>query len=240
MALLEVQNLQKYYGGVHALKDVSFAIAPEQVMGLAGDNGAGKSTLMQCITGAESPDSGRILFQDKPLNFGSPHFSRMAGIEMIYQDLNLCPQLDVVSNIFWGREKVKPLGKIMLDHKAMFQKAQEVLGTLNAEIPLKAIAGNLSGGQQQAVAIARALLFEPKLLILDEPTAALGIKEVQKVLELIKSLKQQGIAVIIISHRLTDIYEVADRIIFMRRGEIREDKPVGDISMKELTEKIIA
>lgn len=237
MPQLEVNALNKHYGGVHALKDISFSLNAGTVLGLVGDNGAGKSTLMKCITGAENPDSGYIRFNGYDVSH-KPHDSRMAGIEMIYQDLNLCPQLDVTTNIFLGRE-IKT-ATCFLNDRLMQDKAREILERLNADISISTPAGLLSGGQQQAVAIARALLADPKLLIMDEPTAALGVREVEKVLKLIQSLKANGITVIIISHRLTDIFEVADRIILMRRGEIRDDKPVSQTSLQDITEKILA
>lgn len=237
--LLEAKNLQKYYGGVHALKDVSLRIDAGEVVGLVGDNGAGKSTLMKCVTGAERHDGGTITFAGRTLEPGSPHDSRGSGIEMIYQNLNLCPQLDVVSNIFLGRE-LRKSWLFFLDGRAMRKKAGEILASLNAEIDPGSVVGKLSGGQQQAVAIARAMTFNPRLVIMDEPTAALGVREVAKVLALIKNLKAQGIAVIIISHRLADIFEVADRIVFMRRGEVREDRPAKDITLSELTALLVS
>ncbi len=237
MPQLEIQSINKHYGGVHALKDVSFSLDAGTVLGLVGDNGAGKSTLMKCITGAENPDSGHIRFNDHDVSH-RPHDSRMAGIEMIYQDLNLCPQLNVTTNIFLGRE-IKT-ATCFLNDRLMQNKAQEILQRLNADIPINTPAGLLSGGQQQAVAIARSLLAEPKLLIMDEPTAALSVREVEKVLKLIQSLKANGITVVIISHRLSDIFEVADRVILMRRGEIREDKPISQTSLQDITEKMLA
>lgn len=239
MALLDIQHVDKHYGGIHALDDVSLIVETGTVVGLVGDNGAGKSTLMKCITGAERQDDGTIVFDGEQLNPSDPHHSRKAGIEMIYQNLNLCPQLDVVSNIFLGRELCKTPWPF-LNERAMQSRVHDILGTLNADIDLKAFAGKLSGGQQQAVAIARAMTFEPKLVIMDEPTAALGVREVQKVLTLIKNLRKQDIAVIVISHRLTDIFEVADRIVFMRRGTVREDKPASDLTLPQLTEMLVS
>jgi len=237
MPQLEIHALNKHYDGVHALKNISFSLDTGKVLGLIGDNGAGKSTLMKCVTGAEKPDAGHIHFNGQDVS-GRPHDSRLAGIEMIYQDLNLCPQLDVSSNIFLGQE-IKS-SSCFLNDRLMREKSREILARLNADIPVDTPVGQLSGGQQQAVAIARALLANPKLLIMDEPTAALGVREAGKVLALIQSLKANGITVIIISHRLADIFEVADRIILMRRGEIREDKPVLQTSIQEITEKILA
>jgi len=239
--LLEIKNLHKHFGGIHALNDVSVKIAKGSVVGIVGDNGAGKSTLMKCISGAYSADSGEIYFEDLKLAQADPKRTRSLGIEMIYQDLNLCPQQDVVSNIFLGCELQKKLFRVInfLDKKKMREEAGLVLSRLNADVPLETAAGRLSGGQQQAVAIARAMLYSPKLVIMDEPTAALAVREVDKVCKLVKALKAQGVSVIIISHRLADIFEVADRIVVMRRGEIREDKAIGDTNIKEITSFII-
>ncbi len=240
--LLHINELQKHYGGVHALAGVSLTVNTGEVVGLVGDNGAGKSTLMKCITGSESPDSGTITFNDAPLSFGDPHGSRRAGIEMIYQDLNLCPQHDATANIFLGREMKGSFFGVplpFLDLAEMEKRAQALLGGLNSEINIRKCVGALSGGQQQAVAIARALLFKPKLLIMDEPTAALGVKESARVLDLIRTLKKQGISIILISHRLGDIFEVADRVVLMRHGAVVEDKAISETSIGELTSRIL-
>lgn len=236
--MLEIKNLEKHFGGVHALKDVSLKVKESEVVAVVGDNGAGKSTLMKCISGALKPDTGSIVFNGQILGQGQPFKTREAGIEMIYQDLNLCTQQDVVSNVFLGRETTLSFGGI-LKQKTMRTACQTALTELGIDIPLKSIVGNLSGGQQQSVAIARAMTANPKLLIMDEPTAALGVKEVQKVLKHILSLKKKGIAVIMITHRLADIFEVADRIIVMRGGEIRHELSPKKTDLKDLTAKII-
>lgn len=240
--LLQIEHLHKNYGSVHALEDVSLSLESGTVLGIVGDNGAGKSTLMKCITGAETPSSGSIVLDNSPLPKGNPHASRQAGIEMIYQNLDLCLQQNVVENVFLGREKRTKIMGVetpLLDLKKMEQEAQSLIGRMNAEINVRKKAGTLSGGQQQAVAIARALLFQPRLLIMDEPTAALGVREVAIVLELIRSLKKQGIAVILVTHRLRDIFEVADRIVLMRHGKLIEDKLITETSLPELTQKML-
>ncbi|MDD2325447.1 MAG: ATP-binding cassette domain-containing protein [Alphaproteobacteria bacterium] len=240
--LLKIEHLHKNYGSVHALDDVSLSLESGTVLGIVGDNGAGKSTLMKCITGSETASGGSIVLDNSPLPKGNPYASREAGIEMIYQNLGLCLQQDVVENIFLGREKrIKVMGleTPLLDLKGMEREAQTLIGRLNAEINVRKKAGALSGGQQQAVAIARALLFQPRLLIMDEPTAALGVREVAIVLDLIRALKKQGIAVILVSHRLGDIFEVADRIVLMRHGRLIEDKLITETSLSELTQKIL-
>lgn len=241
--LLKIENLKKNYEGVQALDGISLSLEAGTVIGLAGDNGAGKSTLMKCITGAEIPDEGCITFNGKVLSPGDPHHSRSAGIEMVYQDLDLYPRQNTVFNIFSGRESLATFGNVrlpFLDKKGMEKTAKSVIEQLNAGIDVRKNVGSLSGGQRQAVAIARSLLCNPRLLIMDEPTAALGVQEVEKVLELIRTLKKQGIAVILVSHRLTDIFDVADRVVLMRHGKFYEDKNIADTSLQELTQKILA
>lgn len=240
--LLRVEKLHKYYGGVHALDDVSFALESGMVLAIAGDNGAGKSTLMKCITGSECPEDGDIFFDGEKLSSGDPHASRAVGIEMIYQHLDLCSGQNVVANIFLGCEphrKMFGISTPWLDLAGMKHQAEDLIGRLNSEINSDKKAGELSGGQQQAVAIARALLGRPKLLIMDEPTAALGVKETAKVLDLIRSLKNQGLAIILISHRLADIFDVADRVILMRHGRIVRNTSIEEITLPELTEEIL-
>ncbi|HRK98016.1 MAG TPA: ATP-binding cassette domain-containing protein [Alphaproteobacteria bacterium] len=239
--LLRIEGLHKHYGGVHALDDVSLSVDTGTVIGLVGDNGAGKSTLMKCVTGAEKPDHGSIVFDGQPIGL-TPFDSRQAGIEMIYQDLDLCLRQDVTANIFLGREDLVHLWGMQtpfMNHKAMNESGRALIQTLNADIDVSKEAGSLSGGQRQAVAIARALLHHPKLLVMDEPTAALGVREITKVLNLIRSLKDQGITVILISHRLSDIFEVADRIVMMRHGKIVDDNAVSETSLTKVTQRLM-
>ena len=240
--LLEISNLSKHFGGVRALTDVSLAVEPGTITALLGDNGAGKSTLMRCVTGSEIPDAGTIRFCGNALRAGSPHDSRAAGIEMIYQELDLCPMHDGISNIFLGRESKRTIGGFslpFLDHRRMAERAQELIDGLNAEIDLRKSVGRLSGGQRQAVVIARALMFQPKLLIMDEPTAALGPKEAARVLDLIKALRQSGIAVVLIAHRLSEVFEVADRAVLMRHGSIAEELQIAKTTLEELSRKML-
>lgn len=240
--LLNIENLSKHYGGVIALDDVTLSIYQGEIIGLVGDNGAGKSTLMKCVTGSESYSKGKISFDDHQLPCGSPHESRSRGIEMIYQNLSLCLQQDVTSNIFLGREPALNMFGVrtpFLNLRQMKDKAASIIESLNTDIDVTKKVYELSGGQQQAVAIARSLLENPRLLIMDEPTAALGVKEVEKVLQLINSLKKQGIAVVLISHRLADIYAVADRVVLMSHGKIIEDKASSQISIQSLTQRML-
>ena len=219
--LLEVKNLTKRFGGLIAVNNVSMGVRAGEVVGLLGDNGAGKSTLIKMISGVYKPDDGKIFFQGKEVTIENPMDALSMGRETIYQDLALAENLNVYSNIFLGREKLKKiLGLIkVLDHDYMMKESAEVLKRLDIQIPsLKNKIRMLSGGQRQAVAISRSIYWNAKFLIMDEPTAALGIAEQKKVLDLVKLLKSQGIGIIIISHQLHDVFSVADRLVIMRRG----------------------
>lgn len=240
--LLEVKNLSKSFGGVEALNKVSFTLSKGEVLGVVGDNGAGKSTLMKSLSGIIKADEGHISFDHENLPLGNPYASRARGIEMIYQDLALCRQQSVLSNMFLGREsrlKIAGLETCFLDHKAMRKKGAEILDELQVDLNLKTEVGSLSGGQQQAVAIARSMVQRPKLMIMDEPTAALGVKEIRNVLSLIKTLKKQGIAVLLISHRLSDIIDTSDRVLVMQHGKICHDTSTKSLTVKELTSLIL-
>jgi simple sugar transport system ATP-binding protein len=211
------------------------------VVGLVGDNGAGKSTLMKTITGVYRPDGGDIHFDGLSLVDKDPGAIRQAGIEMIYQDLALARMRDVAANIFLGREITRNvLGVKFIDHKRMEIEAGKMIEKLGARVKsVKQVAGLLSGGQQQSVAIARALTFNPKLVIMDEPTAALAVREIEHVLDLIRNLKSQGIAVILISHRLTDVFAVCDRIVVLRQGAVIADDPTVQTSMNAVVSHIV-
>jgi ABC-type sugar transport system ATPase subunit len=243
MSLLALDDVQKRFGTVEALRGVTFGVEGGSVVGLVGDNGAGKSTLMKCITGIYRADAGTIRFAGAPLDQLDPGQRRQRGIEMIYQDLALARQQDVASNIFLGREPTRkvfglPLGTI--DRGRIEAEAEHMIERLGARIPsIRYMVGQLSGGQQQSVAIARALTFEPKLVIMDEPTAALAVREVDHVLELIRELKRQGIAVILISHRLTDVFAVSDRIMTLRRGRVIADELTAETSMATVVAHIV-
>jgi simple sugar transport system ATP-binding protein len=217
--LLEVRNLSKSYGGIVALNDVSFSLEADTVTGLIGENGAGKSTLIKCIAGAEIPDSGEIILNGTKLVSGNPYAMRQNGIETVYQNFNLCPQLDAVQNIYLGREERIPFTPF-LAKKNMHLKATGLLQQINASVPPDKPVGRLSGGQQQAVAIVRAMLFAPKLLILDEPTAALDNKSAENLLGMVNTLKQSGIAVLLISHRESDLVATAARVVTLEQGQV--------------------
>jgi ABC-type sugar transport system ATPase subunit len=219
--ILQVQSVSKRFGGVHALENVSLDLYPGEVLALAGDNGAGKSTLIKIISGVHHPDEGKIWYNGTEVTFENPQKAREQGIETIYQDLALADNLDVGANVFLGREPMKRvLGLPVLDRKKMRADAADALRVLDIRInrfdlPLR----SMSGGQRQAVAIGRAIHWNAKVLIMDEPTAALGVPEQRKVIALIKSLKQSGVGVIFISHNLVDIFAVTDRIVILRRGQ---------------------
>ena len=220
--VLEVRNITKRFGGLVAVNNVSMGVQAGEVVGLLGDNGAGKSTLIKVISGVYKADEGKILFMDKEVQIDSPMDALAMGIETIYQDLALAENLNTPANIFLGREKMKKaLGFInVLDHQYMQAESRKILEKLDILIPsLRNRIRALSGGQRQAVAISRSIYWDAKFLIMDEPTAALGVAEQKKVIETINLLKSQGIGIIVISHQMHDIFQVADRMIIMRRGE---------------------
>jgi simple sugar transport system ATP-binding protein len=241
MSLLEVKDVHKSFGSIEALRGVSFSVEAGSVTALVGDNGAGKSTLMKTITGVYRPDKGAIVFDGARLDVLDPRAIRERGIEMIYQDLALAKMRDVATNIFLGREITRNLlGIKFIDHKQMEIEAGRMIEKLGARVKsVKQVAGLLSGGQQQSVAIARALTFNPKLVIMDEPTAALAVREIEHVLDLIRNLKSQGIAVILISHRLTDVFAVCDRIVVLRQGAVIADDPTVATTMTAVVSHIV-
>ena len=220
LQLLEAKNISKFFGAVTALHSVNFHVAPGEVLGVVGDNGAGKSTLMKILSGLYAPSEGELIFKGVPARFSGPKEARHLGIEMVYQDFALAGNMPIYENIFLGREPGIQIGPLrIVDHKKSRAMAAEHLDKL--KIHVKSIdqnTENLSGGQRQAVAIARATAFDAKLVIMDEPTAALAIKEVGKVLDLIRSLKDHGVAVIIISHRMDDIFYCCDRVMALYQG----------------------
>jgi ABC-type sugar transport system ATPase subunit len=238
--LLQAVNLTKKFGGLTAVDSVSLDINIGEAVGLVGDNGAGKSTLIKMISGVYAPDAGEILFDGRKVAFAGPREARDKGIETIYQDLALAENLDVGSNIFLGREiKRRYLGGLVktLDRSKMRKESEQVLSRLDIHIPsLAQQIRNLSGGQRQAVAIARTIYWNAKMVIMDEPTAALGVAEQRKVLKTVRTLVDQGVPVIIISHNMQDVFAVADRIVVLRRG-----KKVGErIAAKTNPDEIVS
>lgn len=220
--LLEVRNITKRFGGLTAVDNMDMQIFPGEVVGLLGDNGAGKSTLIKVISGVYHADAGEIFFEGKHIRIDNPMHALKTGIETIYQDLALAENLNVYSNIFLGREKLKKfLGLVkVLDHEYMLNESRKVLNQLEIDVPsLRNKIRTLSGGQRQAVAISRSIYWNAKFLIMDEPTAALGVVEQKRVLDLVKTLSSQGVPIIVISHQLHDVFSVADRLVIMRRGK---------------------
>jgi simple sugar transport system ATP-binding protein len=219
--LLELNEVTKRFGPVEALRDVHFEIGEAQAVGLIGDNGAGKSTLVKILSGVYAPSSGEVRFDGRPIRFGSPLDARGAGIEMIYQDLALCGDLDVSANVFLGRELRARMGPFkVLDRRRMRREAARVLAELGSGIDPNRIVDSLSGGERQLVAVARALQFEPRLFLMDEPTAALSAEKIHVLLNLVQQLKKRGVAILLISHRFTDILHVCERVIVLRQGTV--------------------
>ncbi|MBB4405762.1 MULTISPECIES: ATP-binding cassette domain-containing protein [Agrobacterium tumefaciens complex] len=240
--LLEVRNLSRHFGAVKALDDCSLEVRPGEVVALAGDNGAGKTTMIKAISGVYPPTSGEILLDGKPISFSSPEEAREQGIETIYQDLALADNLSIGANIYLGREPMKRAFGFLpvLDRKAMARAAEETMALLDFHVKrLEAPVSNFSGGQRQAVAIGRAVFWNAKILIMDEPTAALGVPEQRKVIALIKSLKAQGKGVIFISHNLQDIFAVSDRIVVLRRGIVAGVRNIVDTDHDEVVKLMV-
>ncbi len=240
--LLEVRNIVKRFGGLVAVNDVSLGVNPGEVVALLGDNGAGKSTLIKVISGVHTPEEGQIFFEGKPVAVETPMDALSLGIETIYQDLALAENLNVYSNIFLGREKTRKFAGFLpvLDHDYMQTEARKVLDSLVIKIPsLNSRIKNLSGGQRQAVAISRSLYWNAKVLIMDEPTAALGVAQQSQVLDLVNSLKEHGIGIILISHTMYDVFKVADRIIVMRRGQKVAEKVRTETTPDEIVSFIV-
>lgn len=241
--LLQVNNLTKRFGGLTAVNSISLDVNIGEVVGLVGDNGAGKSTLIKMISGVYAPDDGEMFFNGQKLDFISPRDARDKGIETIYQDLALAENLDVGSNIFLGREILcSYLGGVIktVDRTKMRKEAVKALDRLNIQLPsLTQQVLNLSGGQRQAVAIARSIYWNAKLMIMDEPTAALGVHEQRKVLRLVKTLCDQGVPVIIISHNMQDVFAVATRIVVLRRGKKVGERMVDQTSPDEIVSLMV-
>jgi simple sugar transport system ATP-binding protein len=240
--VVEMQNIKKNFGAVQALVGVDLALQPNEVLGLMGDNAAGKSTLMKVLSGAYVPDGGEILIEGKKMHFTSPMDARRKGIEMVYQDYALANNLDVAGNVFMGREVVqRSIGPIkVMDYNYMEQETRNLLNRLKIDITsVRQKVERLSGGQRQAVAIARATAFDAKVIIMDEPTAALSVAAIEKVLDLVRQLKAQGSSIILISHRLEDIYRVGDRMVILRQGRKVYDNPVGG-DLHDFRERVVA
>lgn len=236
MNALELRNISKHFGAIEALRDVSLALAPGEVVGLMGDNGAGKSTLVKVIAGNFAPSAGEVLIGDKRAEFHKPRDAQRAGIEVVYQDLAICNNLSAASNVFLGREPTWQFGPFrIVDYGRMRRRAAELFARLKSETRPRDLVQRMSGGQRQAVAIARALLTDARIVLMDEPTAAISVRQVAEVLNLIRNLRDHGIAVLLISHRMPDVFDVADRIAVLRRGQLVANKPAKQSSPEEVT-----
>ncbi|WGF86501.1 ATP-binding cassette domain-containing protein [Marinivivus vitaminiproducens] len=236
MALLELRGVTKSFGAIHALQGIDLTIEPAEVVGLMGDNGAGKSTMVRVIAGNFAPTEGEYLFEGQPCHFTKPVDARARGIEVVYQDLALCNNLTAAANVFLGRELKRRVGPFkILDHNAMYVRAAELFAELKSETRPRDLVRQMSGGQRQAVAIARTRLSDAKLVLMDEPTAAISVRQVHEVLELIRRLRDRGIAILLISHRMPDVFEVCDRVVVLRRGRMVADRPIGESSPEEVT-----
>jgi ABC-type sugar transport system ATPase subunit len=244
MAVLDISGLAKSYGAVEALKGVDLVVNAGDVLALCGDNGAGKSTLIKIVSGAEQPSGGTIRLKGKPVAFASPHDALAKGIATIYQDLALAPRLSIAENVFLGAELAKPVLKLpflsMLDKGRMRKEAATYLARLGVELTdLRVPVEQLSGGQRQAVAICRALRWNAELIILDEPTAALGVRETQRVLDLIRRLRDGGHTIILISHNMADVVAVASRVAILRGGRKIADMPTAGLDADRLAHMVM-
>ena len=236
MAILELTNISKHFGAIQAVNDISLSLAAGEVVGLMGDNGAGKSTLVKMIAGNYRPSHGTMRMEDKELVMHKPVEARQHGIEIVHQDLALCNNLTAAANVFLGRELRLGLGPLkILDYAGMYKRAGQIFAELKSETRPRDLVKQMSGGQRQAVAIARTRLSNAKIVLMDEPTAAISVRQVAEVLNLIRLLRDQGIAVVLISHRMPDVFAVADRIIVLRRGRKVADKKIAKTSPEEVT-----
>jgi simple sugar transport system ATP-binding protein len=235
--IIECRNLDKWYSGVHALKNVNLAIRQGEVLGLVGDNGAGKSTLIKILSGVHTPDRGEILMEGRPVQIRTPKAAMNLGIETIYQYNSMVPTMSIARNLFVGREPLRfsIAGFGIMDQKRMARESVAAIADVDLHLRSPdALVGELSGGQRQGVAIARAMHFKSKVLILDEPTNHLSVKETDKVISFVKGLKQQGITGIFISHNMHHVFQSCDRVVAMARGEIVFDSPVEKTTIEEV------
>ena len=239
-AILETRGLCKSFGAVQAVRDVSLSVGRGEVLALLGDNGAGKSTLIKLISGVISPSSGEILVRGERVRFAGPAAALKLGIAPVYQDLALVESRNVMQNMFLGGELTYGLFNLFLDHTRMAQEAQRVLNEMRSRIPsVKEVVRKLSGGQRQAVAIARTLIRGGEIIIMDEPTAALGVEQTAEVLSLIRTLRTQGRTVILITHNIGHVFEVADRVSVMFRGELIGSRRIGETTHEEVVSMIV-
>ncbi len=238
--LLEVVDVTKRFGAVRAVDSANLTVARSQIVGLVGANGAGKSTLINLISGVTQPDTGKLLIEGRPIQLGNPMDARFWGIETVYQDLALLNELDVTANIFMGRELCRrTLGVQWLAEKAMKAKVTELIRKLGYDFGAGSPVRFLSGGQRQAVALARALYSRAKIILLDEPTAALGVQETQRTLDLIRSFRERGVSLLVVSHELEDVFAIADRIVVMKNGTVVADRMTQSTTHDEIVSLIM-
>jgi simple sugar transport system ATP-binding protein len=236
MPVLALRNISKHFGAIEALVGVDLAMEPGEIVGLMGDNGAGKSTLVKIIAGNFPPSAGELEIAGKMVHFRKPVEARGEGVEVVYQDLALCDNLTAAANIFLGREEKRRFGPFkLLNDRLMHSRARELFAELKSETRPADLVKSMSGGQRQAVAIARTRLAKAKILLMDEPTAAISVRQVAEVLDLIRRLRDGGIAILLISHRMPDVFTVADRVAVLRRGHKVADKAIKDSSPEEVT-----
>jgi simple sugar transport system ATP-binding protein len=236
VSVLSLRKISKNFGAIKALTEVDLELEPGEVLGLMGDNGAGKSTMVKIIAGNFPPSSGEIFLGDKPVHFHRPVEARESGIEIVYQDLALCDNLTATANVFLGREVYSRFGPWkFLQSRIMNERAAELFGELKSETRPRDLVRRMSGGQRQAVAIARTRLSNSRIVLMDEPTAAISVRQVAEVLDLIRRLRDQGIAIVLISHRMPDVFAVADRVAVLRRGRKVAEKPISHSSPEEVT-----
>ncbi|EWC63074.1 D-xylose transport ATP-binding protein XylG [Actinokineospora spheciospongiae] len=237
--ILEITGLNKSFGPVHVLHDVDFTVRAGEVTALVGDNGAGKSTLVKCVAGIHPTDSGQVSFNGRPVTINGPRDAADLGIEVVYQDLALADNLDIVQNMFLGRERGSAW---MLDEASMEKAARDTLASLSVRTvkSVRTPVSSLSGGQRQTVAIAKSVLWESKVVLLDEPTAALGVAQTRQVLDLVRRLAEQGLGVVLISHNMADVFEVADRIATLYLGRMVAQVPTRDVTHGQVVELITA
>jgi len=234
--LFELRNVSKHFGAIHAVDDIDLSVGRGEVVGLMGDNGAGKSTLVRIIAGNFEPTTGEMFLDGRAIRYADSADARNHGIEVVHQDLALCDNLTAADNVFLGRELKRSVGPFkVLDYPAMSRRAGELFAELQSETRPGDEVRMMSGGQRQAVAIARTRLSDPKMVLMDEPTAAISVRQVSQVLDLIRRLRDSGVSVVLVSHRMPDVFAVADRVVVLRRGRKVADKPIAQSSPEEAT-----